>query len=78
MTAGDTTSARAGTAITTARSSSNTTRLVAGAESGLLPPDLFPAALLTGNGSVLVTHGTNGFEFLLARLAHIFIDGHER
>jgi hypothetical protein len=76
MSAGGTTSAGARAAVTAAGSPSHAARLVAGAEDRLLPLHLFTAAFLTRDGGVLLAHGTDGFEFLFAGLADIFIDGH--
>ena len=76
MSAGGTTSAGAGTAVAAARSPSHTARLVAGAEDRLFSFDLFTAALLTFQRGILLAHGADGFEFLLAGFAYIFIDGH--
>ena len=77
MPAGTTTPAGAGTTVTAARSPSDTARLVAGAEDRLFPLDLFTAALLALDGRILLAHGADCFELLLARLADIFVDGHE-
>ena len=39
---------------------------------------ILTAAFLTGDGSILLTHGADGFKFLLAFQADIFIDGHKQ
>jgi hypothetical protein len=39
--------------------------------------DLFTTAFLTFQWVILLAHGADHFKFLLARLANIFIDGHE-
>ena len=76
MPAGIATSARTGTAVAATRSPGHAARLVARTKDRLFPLDLFAAALLTFQRCVLLAHGADDFEFLLARLADIFIDGH--
>ena len=76
MSAGITTSPGAGAAITAAGGPGNTARLVAGAKDRLFPLDLFTAALLTFQRSILLAHGTDDLELLFARFANVFIDRH--
>jgi len=76
MPAGTATSARTGTAVAATRSPGHTTRLVARTKDRLFPLDLFAAALFTFQRGVLLAHGADDFEFLLARFADIFINGH--
>jgi hypothetical protein len=47
-----------------------------GINDGQFPLDLFAATLFTFDWRILLAHGTDGFEFLPARFANIFIDGH--
>jgi hypothetical protein len=77
MSTGTAVPAVAGAAVTSARSPGNAPRLVVGVKDREFPLDLFTAALLTFQRSVFLAHGTDNFEFLLARFADIFIDGHE-
>ena len=76
MSAGTAAPTGARATITAARSPGHTSRLVVSIKNCQLPLDFFAATFLTFNRGVLLTHGTDGFEFLLARLANIFIDGH--
>lgn len=76
MSAGGAASAGTGAAVAAARSPGHAARLVVGAEDRLLPLHLFTSAFLACDGGVLLAHGADGFEFLFAGLADIFIDGH--
>jgi hypothetical protein len=66
----------AGTAVASTRSASQASSLVVGIKDRQLALDLFAAALFTFNCIILLTHGTDDFEFLLAGFANIFVDGH--
>jgi len=76
MSAGVTTPAGAGITVASARGSGNGFPLAVGIKHSQFPLDLFAAALLTFKRGVLLAHGADGFEFLVARLANVFIDGH--
>jgi hypothetical protein len=67
----------AGITTASARSSCNGFSLTVGIKNSQFPFYLFTSALFTFKRSILLAHGTDGFKFLLAGLANIFINGHK-